>query len=229
MDIATVRQAFRSVVGDESFRRFVRALNTGRQDRLRFWQEQLWQRFTSAYPAMDLPLASIWSYFRFCEVHGSELEEDVVPIKRGSFRLTADEIKDRDQNFPYARSTVHIEDSFRDDSTETKVIYCPTCRRVLQSRGEWGACVFDGQLPRRWLIGPTTFRQYVDRFLGRLDTVPPKLLARVEERTVSIAAKLQPGDELWEWRREGGPLSSAGGLAIIRDGSVIEWWGTWVS
>jgi hypothetical protein len=83
--------------------------------------------------------------------------------------------------------------------------------------------------PRDWLVGPTTFREYTDRFLGGLDSVPPKLLARVEERAAKVAAKLQPGDELWEWHQRGGPFSSSGGLAVLRGGVVVEWWREWVS
>jgi hypothetical protein len=51
MDTAEVREAFRSFVGDECFRKFVRALNSGRPDRLLYWQEELWHRFASEQPA----------------------------------------------------------------------------------------------------------------------------------------------------------------------------------
>ena len=85
------------------------------------------------------------------------------------------------------------------------------------------------ELPQDWLIGPTTFREYTDRLLGGLDDLGTKLLARVEERAAQVAAKLQPDDELWEWHQKGGPFSSSGGLAIIRDGVVVDWWREWVS
>lgn len=84
--------------------------------------------------------------------------------------------------------------------------------------------------PRDWLIGPTTYRKYAANwFLGGLGAVPTELLARVEEGAAQVEAKLQPGDELWEWHQRGGPFSSSGGLAILRGDVVVEWWRMWVS
>ncbi len=85
------------------------------------------------------------------------------------------------------------------------------------------------ELPPDWMVGPTTFRDFADRFLGGLDDLPPQLLTRYEERLIEVTAKLQPGDELWEWHQRGGPFSSSGGLAVLKGGVVIEWWREWVS
>ena len=82
---------------------------------------------------------------------------------------------------------------------------------------------------RDWLVAPTTFRDYMDRFLGGIDSVSPDLLARYEQRAAEVAVKVQPGDELWEWHQRGGPFSSSGGLAVLRGGEVVEWWREWVS
>jgi hypothetical protein len=138
VEVAAVRQAFRSFVGDEPFRRFVRALNIGRQDRLLYWQERLWQRFASAHPAMDLPAGSIRWFFRFCEVHGCELERDVIPIVYGLFRFPPEYIEAGDRQFPYARTVACIDDCFRDERTEMEVDYCPACRRAEASWGGRG-------------------------------------------------------------------------------------------
>ena len=85
------------------------------------------------------------------------------------------------------------------------------------------------EAPRDWLVGPTTFRNYADCLLGGLGDPSPELLARVEGRAAEVAAKLRAGDELWEWHQRGGPLSSSGGLAVLRGGEVIEWWREWVA
>lgn len=85
------------------------------------------------------------------------------------------------------------------------------------------------ELPQDWLVGPTTFREYTDRLLGQLDTVSPKLMAQVEKRAAEVAVMLQPGDVLWEWHQDCGPLSSEGGLAVLRGGKVVAWWREWAS
>ena len=52
---------------------------------------------------------------------------------------------------------------------------------------------------------------------------------RVEGRVAAVEAKLLPGDEVWEWRYDGGAFSSAGGAAILRGGQIIDEWREWVS
>lgn len=86
-----------------------------------------------------------------------------------------------------------------------------------------------GGLPREWLVGPTTFHEYCRRWFGDPAEMPPKLQARVEQRAAEVAAKLSPEDELWEWHADGGPFSSAGGMAVLRGGKIVEWWREWVS
>ncbi len=85
------------------------------------------------------------------------------------------------------------------------------------------------EAPYDWLIEPTTYRVYCERLLGGLLESSPDLLPRFKAKEAKIASKLKSGDELWEWRQVGGPFSSSGGLAILRDGLVVEWWREWVS
>lgn len=135
MDTIAVREAFRSFVGDEKFRKFVRAVNTSRRDRLLYWQEQLWQQFSAEQPMMELPAASIREVFQFCEIHGCELERDTIPIKNGLVHYPPEFIEARDRLFPYARSVCYID--FQISRTEVEVTCCPACRRALASSKRW--------------------------------------------------------------------------------------------
>ena len=85
------------------------------------------------------------------------------------------------------------------------------------------------ELPREWLVGRTKVREFYDRLVKDFVAVPESLRAKVEAHAARIEAKLQPDDELWEWRNEGGPFASAGGMAILRGGEVVEWWSEWRS
>jgi len=48
---------------------------------------------------------------------------------------------------------------------------------------------------------------------------------RIKKRAAEIAAEMQPGDELWEW--DGGGwhhLAGRGGVAIVRNGKIVQRW-----
>ncbi len=137
MDAVPVRAAFRCYVGEEKFRKFVRTVNTWQRDRLPYWLEQLWRRFSSEHPMMELSVASLREIFRFCEVHDCELEQDTIPIRYGLFCFPPEYIEARDRLFPYARTVACIDDGFRSDRTAMEVSYCPLCRRELASSKRW--------------------------------------------------------------------------------------------
>jgi hypothetical protein len=72
-DTNALRQAFSNFLGEDRFRRFVR--QGFRKNRLRFWQEQEWERFIAAHPefavgmdelavAMPLSIAQYRTGFR---------------------------------------------------------------------------------------------------------------------------------------------------------------------
>lgn len=137
MDAIPVRAAFRSFVGEEKFRKFVRTVNTWQRDRLPYWLEQLWRRFSAEHPTMELSVAPLREVFRFCEVHDCELEQGTIPVRYGLFRFPPEYIEARDRLFPYARTVACIDDCFRSDCTEMEVSYCPACRRELASSKKW--------------------------------------------------------------------------------------------
>ena len=82
---------------------------------------------------------------------------------------------------------------------------------------------------REWLVRRIDYRTHVEAMLATITDSPEKKRDRIKERVAAVEAKLLPGDEVWEWCNDGGALSSAGGVAILRDGHIIEEWREWVS
>ena len=76
----------------------------------------------------------------------------------------------------------------------------------------------------------TTYRAFTGQWLGDENGVIP---ARFEERVAvaeaKIAAKMQPGDELWEWESGDRAFAMTWGLAIVRGGEVVDSWYEWKS
>lgn len=84
-------------------------------------------------------------------------------------------------------------------------------------------------IPVEWLVRRVTYRAYVEKFLASLVNVPDDVRIRIEDRVAEVENKVRPRDEIWEWRHDGGDLSSAGGIAILRDGKMVECWREWIS
>ena len=84
-------------------------------------------------------------------------------------------------------------------------------------------------IPRECLVHRIEYRAYVEEMLASIRDLPEEKRRRAEERVAAVEAKWLPGDEVWEWRHDGGALSSAGGVAILRGGQIIEEWREWVS
>jgi len=80
------------------------------------------------------------------------------------------------------------------------------------------------------LIRRTTYREYMARWLEGVEHVPERVLQRIEQRSAEIEARMLPGDELWEWDPGGwDQLRGTSGLAILRNGEVVEYWVEWKS
>ena len=83
---------------------------------------------------------------------------------------------------------------------------------------------------REWLKRTTTYREFTAQWLADEDgRIPERFLKRVEEREAEIAAKMLPGDELWEWECGDRAFAMRWGLAIVRAGAVVESWLEWKS
>ncbi|MGF1578177.1 MAG: hypothetical protein ACFCD0_02315 [Gemmataceae bacterium] len=85
-------------------------------------------------------------------------------------------------------------------------------------------------LVEKHLVGPTTYQDYTTRWLGPIEELPNAMQKRYTQLEIKIASKLKDGDELWEWNTssedEDGGTS---GLAVVREGKVIESWVCWTS
>jgi len=76
----------------------------------------------------------------------------------------------------------------------------------------------------------TTYREFTAQWLAHEDgQIPARILMRVEEREAEVAAKMRPGDELWEFEWGDRAFALTWGLAIVRAGAVVEWWVEWKS
>lgn len=84
-------------------------------------------------------------------------------------------------------------------------------------------------IPREWLVHRIEYRAHVEEMLASIPDLPEEKRRRAMGRVAAVEAKLLPGDEVWEWRYDGGAFSSAGGVAVLRDGQIIEEWREWVS
>ncbi len=76
----------------------------------------------------------------------------------------------------------------------------------------------------------TTYREFTAQWLGdESGEITGRALTRVAEQEAAVAARMSPNDELWEWEFGDKALAMRWGLAIVRDGVVIESWLEWMS
>jgi len=77
------------------------------------------------------------------------------------------------------------------------------------------------------LVRRTTAQEHAEGRFG--EALPPDIQEIVNSQVAALASRTRTADELWEWLLDGGDFSSAGGLAIVRDGQIVEAWVTWRS
>lgn len=229
-DATALRQSLAEFLGGAQYRKFIEQINRNR--RMLFWQEQEWSRFTAAHPEFEVSPAELAVALRVCHLHGDELRPDTAELFHGCIDRTNEYCEAWIRLFPHASLDMVPTGGQPFEGDRIGVWFCPSCR---EARAAWegsqppGPLMVKAPLIRDWLVAPTTFRDYMDRFLDGTDSVSPDLLARFEQRAAEVAVKLRPGDELWEWHQRGGAFSSSGGLAVLRGGEVVEWWREWVS
>jgi hypothetical protein len=71
VDAVALRRVFGVFLGDERFRKFVH--QGFRRGRLRYWQEQEWNRFIAVHPEFAISTEELEVALRVCELHGQEL------------------------------------------------------------------------------------------------------------------------------------------------------------
>jgi hypothetical protein len=74
------------------------------------------------------------------------------------------------------------------------------------------------------LVGPVTFRGYLEARIGALETLPQPLRDRLLEKEREVAQRLQAGEELWEWAMSGEEIGHCTGLALLREGVISTSW-----
>lgn len=131
MDCQTVRAKFELFAGTGKYRKFVLALNEQSAKRLRFWQEQLWEPFRADHNLDARSFDELRALFRYCHIHGNDLDAGVVPVVYGTQRPRSDnEINRELDQYPYARPFVRGP-CWIEEATEVSVFYCSQCRTVL--------------------------------------------------------------------------------------------------
>jgi hypothetical protein len=212
MPPAKLRASFLQFAGQARYRKFVRslALVERNQARLFFWQELLWREFATKEPAAPKDERTVMELLRVCDVHDTTLELLPIQPTEPEIRTTPEYDAAWDKHFPLA---------------STRRWSCPECRkqRTLWITANHDLC--------RVLRCPITYEAYCEKFLVQISDpsagaeLRQKSEASIKKRSAEIAAMMLPGDELWEW--DGGgwhQLSGRGGVAIVRDGKILQQW-----
>ena len=131
-EAAALRQALAIFLGDERFRKFVQqGVHRGR---LRFWQEQEWDRFATTHPEFAVTLEDLEIALRICELHGQELLPDTVEVFHGCRDYAQWYIEARNRLFPHATSDSWSTEGTPFEGDRVGVWYCPACR---EAKAEW--------------------------------------------------------------------------------------------
>lgn len=131
------RQALLDVAGPEQYKRFLAELN-GRcqsKQRLFYWQETLWGHAQERLGVRIADFRTISALFRYCHVHGHELEPQMVPVVYGTWHFTGSYIEAMETSFPYANE-VFLGPCWHESPTSREVFYCPDCR---EAKARWKA------------------------------------------------------------------------------------------
>ena len=100
MDAASLRQQLATFLGDRQYRKFVAGLR--QTERLRYWQEREWERFTAAQPESCVPFEDLRVALRVCEVHATILLPDTISMVEGHADYTVQYARACRELFPNA-------------------------------------------------------------------------------------------------------------------------------
>ena len=70
---------------------------------------------------------------------------------------------------------------------------------------------------------------YADEQLSECKTVTDDVRQRLQEFVLELEQHAQAGDSWWEWIQGTEPLMQMGGLAVIRNGTIVWATMTWIS
>jgi hypothetical protein len=219
MDAASLRRQLAAFLGDEQFRKFVAEFR--RAGRLRFWQEQVWDRFTATHPEHRVSPATLLTALRVCELHGAELLPDEVPVVEGNIDYDQRYLRVRREEFPNAAVGPMYTEGGPPLGPTVGVWYCPDCRKAeARWREVWGRTKVPSDLD-------LTRRTTLDEYGAELGTA--SLTGHRRERWLAFRAEVEAvmtaGAELWEWESVGfRDFAGVCGLAVVRDGCIVRFW-----
>jgi hypothetical protein len=127
-DAATLRQAFRSFLGDERFAEFIRQFV--RVGRLRHWQEEVWAKFVSANPEFAVGEDELRAALRICELHGCGLQPDTVVVAHEELPDAAAYLQAHFRLFPHSGSGRFANGP---PGGRVEISYCRECRAAEEA------------------------------------------------------------------------------------------------
>jgi hypothetical protein len=125
-DAAELRRALATFLGDAPYRKFVQ--EGVQRGRMRYWQEQAWDRFTSAHPEFAVGPDELVAALRVCHLHGDELRPDTAEVFHGNMDLAQWYVEARAQLFPNAAQDVVSTEGVPFEGDRIGVWFCPSCR-----------------------------------------------------------------------------------------------------
>jgi len=134
MDAVALRVALESFLGNAQFRKFVRQ-GFGR-GRLRYWQQEEWDRFVAAHPQYEVSMSELETALRICDLHAEELLPDTAEVFHGNLDYADWYIQARTRLFPHAAEDAVSTEGTSITGERVAVWYCAACRAA---RAEWQA------------------------------------------------------------------------------------------
>ena len=169
--------------------------------------QQRWDAFIDATPALHDCSLDVVAILSRCFIHDCEFQP-VTDVEQPRVRDTVEYANACQERFPFAKP-VETDDGAK------------SCCQCTASRTEWINThpELANILQRR-----TTYEEFALRRYPEL-TDRPDFAAAIAARTTEIAAQMNDGDELWEWDAGGWHfLSGSAGVAIVRDGLIVQQW-----
>jgi hypothetical protein len=228
VNFAVFRQSLVAYLGTDEYRKFV---SQARQaSRLRFWQDGVLERFFDAHPHLRLGRDDLLVALRVCEVHGAQLRHDRIEVVEGNADFTDDYHRAKRDVFPNAASGPFYTEGRPTPGRIVDVWFCPACR---DAQAAWAA-TNSGRHPGRVTASQkrrTTYWEYALKWMADdRGEFPERFRAKFAEREAEVNAKLRPGDQLWEFEfGDWNAFAGVSGLAVVRNGVVVEHWVEWKS
>lgn len=219
MDAVSLRGQLATFLSDRQYRKFVAGLR--RTERLRFWQEQEWERFIAAHPSSRVSLDDLRVALRVCELHATELLPDNVAVVEGHADLAEWYVRARRAEFPNASAGPVYAEGAPLPGPTVDVWYCPGCRHA---ETRWWAGHGRSKTPSELDLTRRTTLDEVEAAWahGSLDG---RVRHRYRALWADVASSLAAGGELWEWETAGlREFAGVCGLAVVRDRCIIRHW-----